>query len=232
MRCLVLICLLLAPLTALAEDMAFDVRLRGVTAAQVEVTARLDGAGYALAARLRTTGLVGALSRRAYGVESTGRRDGRVMRPARAVLDDRSGREQGRRVLTWSGGRPRVVEADPPLVAQPWSVDAPPAGAVDPLSAFWSLLQAGGADMLCNTSLTTFDGVRLGQIAVARATTEGGSLTCAAQFERIGGYSPDELAERRVFPFTLVFVPVGGDTYRLSEIRARTPIGQAVLRRR
>ncbi|MEL6586468.1 MAG: hypothetical protein AAFY65_10260 [Pseudomonadota bacterium] len=223
--------LLLMPLSLRAEEMRFDVVIAGVRAAQVGVNARDMGSTYALAARFQATGLVGALTDAAYSAQAEGRMARGAPRPARAVLEDQSGDVRGRRVVRWSGGVGRLAEATPPVPPEPWSVDRSPSGAVDPLTAFWSLLRTRPADGLCNAQVTTFDGVRVGRLSLGAPQADGDGFTCAGQFERLAGYAPEELAEQRLFPFRARFGP-GGAGFQVVEVRAPTQLGPARLRRR
>ena len=227
-RALALVCL---ALPAAAEELRFDVGMRGVRAAQLVLQGEVADGRYAVSGQVRGTGLVGAIVEIDFGADARGRAGGRL-RPAAAELRDDMGDERGRTRLEWSGGVPRVTQRTPPWERQPWDVSAEAqSGSVDPLTSMYDVLRTQPADAVCNRRIDMFDGRRASAIllAPARATADG--LVCSGEYRRVAGFEPEDMAARTRFPFTLTYAVADGEA-RAIELRAATKYGDAVLRRR
>jgi hypothetical protein len=231
-RLLTLLALVL-PLPLAAETLAFDVALAGLRAATLEIEAEVAGRRYALAARLRTTGIAGAVRRVRYAATASGRLDGGAPRPEAYAEDLDTGRRTASTVIAYAGGVPAVTarEAARPDRAAP--VDpASQRGALDPLSALWAGLADRRPDEGCPSPVAVFDGRRVAATRFDPPLREGGRMLCRGVFRRVAGYPPEDMAERRQFAIAVTYAPAGGGRLRAVEVRVETLYGQAVLKRR
>ncbi|UWQ22288.1 DUF3108 domain-containing protein [Jannaschia sp. W003] len=230
MRIFLLLALLAAP--ASAEQLRFDVGMHGVRAAQMVLNGDVSGGGYAVAGQVKGTGLVGAVVDIDYAAEARGAVAGGRLRSGAATLRDRMGDEQGTTAMQWSGGAPRVTQS-PGFPREPYDIDAAAQrGAVDPLTALYDLLRTQPRESLCNWTAATFDGRRAARLSVGPPRDAGnGAVRCDAEYRRVAGYEPEEMAERTRYPFSVTYVPAG-NAMAAAEMRAATKYGDAVIRRR
>lgn len=229
-----LLVLLTAPVRAGAEILHFDVSVRGVPVGQFVLSGQEAGDGYAIEARLRTTGLVGVFVDAGYAGTAQGRVDDRTVTPYHARIDDRLGRNRGSARLSWQDGVPSVTALAPSRPPLPSRADpAGLAGSVDPLSALWSLgrLQSGTA--LCDRTLTVFDGRQASRLTIDPPVDPGnGRITCAGEWRGIAGYDPDDQPGSAPRSFVLTYLPEPSGRARLAAIETQSRYGRAVLRRR
>ncbi len=214
------------------EEMRFDLGLRGLTAAQIAMDGRQDGAVYAVAARMASTGVVDLISAFDFAAEARGQMRGSQPAPSEAVLRDEMGRNRGTVQLRYRNGVPRV-SIDPAPESEPWDLDpATQSGRADPVSVMWAALRARPAGEICDVTLRAFDGRRAGDLVLGAPTARAdGTATCAGEWRRVAGYDPEDMAKRTSFPFTLTWAPDGTGSMRVVEMRAATRYGDAVLRR-
>lgn len=217
-----------------ALDATYDFSMRGITGGTIRVVGRDQGGAYAVSSAARASGVVGALVK--YGYE--GRAQGRIQggryvsdRYTEVELDDG---ERTSSVTTFDGTTPASVTFDPPREPKPHDVD-PRAqrGVIDPLTALYDLLQAAPRDAVCNRRLDTFDGRHVARLSVGPPQAQpDGTLLCGAEYLRLRGYSQKDLEKRPNVTMRLILDEVGGGLWQVREVRSRTRLGDAVLRRR
>lgn len=229
-RVLLLVSALCAGSVGQAEELRFDVRMHGVRAAELVVKGDVQGASYSVSGRARGTGLIGSIVEVDFRAQARGRvSNGRLMSSA-VTLDDRMGDERGVTVMDWPGSAPRVTRS-PGFPREAYDIDAADQrGAKDPMSALFDLLRTQPEAGLCNWRAKLFDGRRATQINVAPPQAVEGGLRCNAEFLRIAGFEPEDMARTR-FPFSVTYAPAGDGMMRAVEMRAATKYGDAVLRR-
>ena len=217
----------------MVDEGRFDVILRGIPAGQLVFKAEQAGGLYAVAGKVQSTGIVAALLTFRYDATARGTVTSKGFRPSFYSQDtDRRGR-RARAEMSYRSGVPRPPEITPPRGPAPYDLDpATQGGTIDPLTAIFAVLRDQPRDSACNTSLTLFDGRRRTQLTLGAPIVQAdGTATCTGNYKRLGGFSPEDLAERSVFPMTLKLQPVA-DKLRVSEVRVPTVYGDAVLRRR
>jgi hypothetical protein len=142
-----------------------------------------------------------------------------------------TGRHAGRTRVDFSGPRPVTVEAEPPVAAAV-APGVPPAGAVDPVTLILSVLSAPAGAPLCDLSADVFDGLRTTRAALGPPRAEGAQVRCDGTYTRVAGFSPDEMAERRQFHFTLTYAVAPDGAARLEGVELDTLYGKGRLKRR
>lgn len=223
--CLILSCIAL-PARA-QEEVLFDVVFRGLTVAEVTLVARETGGTYALAGRVRSTGLAGLFARVRFQMQAEGILANGALRPRRYAEDVDTGRRVSTVEVGFAGGVPEIVRQSPapgPEAVRPGEA----AGSVDPLSALWQVARGGAAP--CGWGLTVYDGARRSEIALGPPTGVE-TVICDGQYRRVAGFPAEDMAERRVFPFTATYAMRGGALV-LTEVAAMSLFGPIRILRR
>mgnify|MGYP000645419215 CR=1 FL=1 len=222
------------PATAVpALEMRFDVEVRGLRAGVLALHNIREGGQYAASARLESTGVAALLRRIRFDAGVQGRVEGERLRPIRYREDVDTGRRESRTEIEYVRGVPRVVLSEPERSPEPWHLDpATQGGTLDPLSVMLSVLADVAPEAACRLDLAVFDGRRRTQIVLSEPVVEGQRVVCTGEVRRIAGYSEDDLAEARAFPFRLSYAPAGNGMLQVVEIEARSQHGRARLTRR
>lgn len=211
----------------------FDLVLLGMTAGHLHWSADEGTGRYTLRGRMETSGLAGVLRRVVFDAVAEGRLTGEELRPARYAVAATMGRRAFSAELAYARGVPRVVRYDPPPAALPDPVDpATQGGTVDPLTALHRALRDAPPERACRLSLDLFDGRRAARLTLAAPQLTGDGATCAGEYRRIAGYSPEDMAERDRFPFTLHLTPLPDGSLRVDRVEMETIFGPARLVRR
>ena len=203
-----------APITA-----RYEVRAAGLVVMRVEAVFDLDAPGglYRVGTRIRTTGVVGLLSRSDQVTSVEGRWLDLQPQPLHYRVEG-SWRGAARRVaIAWTaggGGMPVVGALVPPNDSEREAV--PPAlqrGTMDALSALAKLTRAVALTGRCDADAQTFDGRRRADYVVRTAGVDmlpadegyaGQALRCAFESRLIAGRRADQDPEeaRRPVPAT------------------------------
>ncbi|SEO03924.1 Protein of unknown function [Salinihabitans flavidus] len=220
-------------LPAQAGEQAWSVHAFGIKVGEMRLKVSEADARYTGAAAFRTTGLAGVLRRIRFSITSHGR-----LVSGRYQPDGYDGQiDTGKRVsetrLDFAGTVPRKVSgAQDPAVPIP---DAAKRGAHDPMTVMWQVLRDQSDETLCAFDQTQFDGTRLTRITLsARKQVDEGTVTCNGRYDRIGGYSDEELAEMATSPLSVTYRAVGaeGARWRAEGLSIVTRHGTATLHRR
>ena len=234
MRWRFVLCAVLAGLAApaWAEPVVFDLSIRGLRAGTLSFSGQEEAGRYSVAGRLESAGLVGMVRRVRYDGHAQGAlRNGRFT-PARYSEQADTGRRQSQAVMEYRRGVPQVKVYNPPRYAGAGGLDsATQGGTVDPLTAMFATLRDVPAGQECNRSLTLFDGKRRSQIVLGAPQPVEGGVACPGEYRRLEGFSPDDMAEKSRFPFTVQLVPVG-PLMQVAEVTMETLYGNARLKRR
>lgn len=219
--------------SAAEERMAFDIRIGGIKAGELEIAGRIENGRYSLAGRLQSTGLVAAIRKVRYDVRARGTfRDGTFM-PRRYTEITYSGNRNSEAEMLYRSGVPQGKTYTP--ARKPDAQDVDPAtqgGTLDPLSAMFAVLRARDADRACEISIRTFDGEKAARVGMERIATAEDEIICQGAYVRVAGFDAEEMADRRVFPFRLSLSPGSDGLWRVSSLELQSLYGRAQLVRR
>ncbi len=232
----VLVALVLGPAATMggaSETGTFDITVRGIKAGVLSYSGDEVGGRYAAAGLVRSAGMASAFVDAQVDVTSRGRVDGNRYRPAAYTERGQEGDE--RRVVEYAyrGGAP-VITRDPPRSRPPRHAADPAqqSGTLDPMTTAYAMLRDRPRDLACALRIDLFDGRRRANIRYAEAKPrEDGGITCRGEYRRVAGFSPEDLAEKPVWPFTVIYEPQG-EVLRVREVEVPTTFGTLRMRRR
>lgn len=222
-----------APAGTFRDSHIYDVSLRGIRAGTLTLNAEQAGTAYRVTARIESTGLGAAIRRVRFIGETTGTiRNGRY-RPARYSEDADTGKRHTVSVIEYRRGVPTVVSYRADRDHRLAVVDpATQGGTLDPMTSLYAVLRDVPRDAACTARFVSFDGRRRTETALLSATPQGDGLICAGLYRRVAGYSPEDMAERSQFPFTITYAPVPDGRLRVVEVTLDTTYGRALMKRR
>ncbi|WP_372886910.1 DUF3108 domain-containing protein [Shimia sp.] len=210
-----------------AEEL-WSVHAYGLKVGELRLAMEEEAGGYRGASLFRTTGIAGLLRRIRFDIRAEGRREGAGWRPLRYSGDIHTGRRQSRMALDFSGPVPlRTAGEDAPAVP---IAEQALAGAIDPMTMAWLTLGARRQDP-CAFDQTQFDGTRLTAIRFERGEEAEGMRICHGVYDRLGGYSAEELAEITRSPLSIRYRPTASG-WQAVRLDIRTRHGPATLHRR
>lgn len=219
---------------ARAEEAQFDFVLRGIKAGSLTWAGEGEaGGGYAVRGQLKTSGLAALLRTVRYDATARGTITSKGTYVATTYTEDAdTGKRKSQSSMAWVKGVPTVRSYQPAREPRPYDVDpATQVGTVDPLTAMFATLRDVAPGRECGRSLKMFDGRRSSELRLGAPQTDGENVVCAGEYRRIGGFPPDDMAERTRFPFTLTYAPAG-DRMQVVEVAMDTLYGKARLVRR
>ena len=219
--------------SAADERLRYDVLYLGLKAGELEIAARVEPTRYALVGRLESTGLVRAVRKVRYDAKTSGTiRAGKLV-PDLAWESADTGKRFSEAEMSYRNGVPQVKVYKPARTPRPEDVDpSTQPGALDSLTALFVALRDVERAELCRTDLRTYDGRRLAQLDMAKAKETDTEVVCAGRYTRLAGYTAEELAEARGFPFRLTFRPGPNGLWRSVHLDLDTLFGRAQLVRR
>ncbi|MGR3712730.1 MAG: DUF3108 domain-containing protein [Shimia sp.] len=210
------------------ETQLWSVHGFGVKVGELRIKTTQTQDSYAGNGQFQTTGLAGVLKRIRFRIAANGR-----VQQAQLLPKSYDGFiDTGRRV---SETKLRFVNAMPKKVAgnqdpeTPISDDAK-RGALDPMTMMWHTVRDQSDDTLCTLNKTQFDGTRLVRITLTKRDGDARTATCSGTYDRIGGYSVEELAELKTSPLQIIYQREG-TLWRAQEIHLTSRHGKAKLRR-
>ena len=112
--------------------------------------------------------------------------------------------------MAYKAGVPQVKSYNPPR--PPRAEDISPAtqgGTVDPLTALFAVLRTVPEAEACMAKLVMFDGRRRSQVVLTAPQRTDDGITCRGEYRRLEGFSPEDMAEKSRFPFTLTYRAAG-----------------------
>jgi hypothetical protein len=222
-----------APTMAQVDQAVFDFSVRGVRAGTLTFSGEVTDRRYSVSGRLESAGLVGLIRSVRYDGQAQGSHRAGRYTPARYVEKADTGTRVSEAVMEYKRGVPQVKVYNPPREAQDGGLDpSRQGGTVDPLTAMFATLRDVPKGQECNIALTLFDGKRRSQVSLGPPMPSESGVTCAGEYRRLEGFSPDDMAERSRFPFTVYMVPAEGGLMRVAEVRMESIYGNARLKRR
>lgn len=230
--CLALALLLAASPAAARDEGTFGIVLRGIKAGELKFAGRVENGRYSASGLLRSTGLLAFVREVSYEAQSQGRvRDGRFI-PTRYTENADTGSRQSRAVMSFRNGVPQVKSYEPAREPRPEDVDpATQAGALDPMTAIYAVLRDVPRDEACKLNVRMFDGRRASRVGMTPRSASAERIVCDGAYVRVAGFSPEDMAERTRFPFSLTYAPAGGGLWRVVEMEFQTLYGRARLLR-
>lgn len=216
---------------ALAEQARFGFVLRGITVGSLDWNGSgTAGGAYAVSGVLKTSGLAAMVKRVRYSATAKGAISGTGNYATASYAEDAdTGKRQSQSVMVWQKGVPVIQSYKPERQPRPYDVDpATQKGTVDPLTAMFATLRDVAPGAECKASLDLFDGRRASKLILGSPQKTGDTVTCAGEYRRIAGFSPEDMAEKTRFPFTLTYAPAG-EGMRVVEVAMDTLYGKARL---
>ena len=209
-------------------DQLWSVHGFGIKVGEMRVAMTQTGDSYKGSGKFRTTGLVGVLARIHFDVTSDGQILDKTLKPRTYKGSIDTGKRQSQTTLDFSQSVPRKTEGkDAPAVPiAPNRLK----GAIDPMSMMWLTLRDSDAPT-CVFDQTQFDGTRLTAIRLNRREVDDGDVICHGSYDRLGGYTQEELDEMSTSPLAITYRK-SGDTWRTVKVYVRTRHGPATLHRR
>lgn len=215
-----------------SETMRFTASILGVTAGRTTLAVNRDGAAYAVTGQTASAGLGGLFSSfkvtsRVRGTERNG-----TFRPDRYEAQAEGERRGRGAEIVYRAGVPEVVKME--AEARPGAPVLDPAsqaGKVDPLTMTYALLRDTDRDSACTLQLDVFDGHRATRVTLGQPRPQGDGLVCQGVYRRVDGYPPEDLAERREFPFTITYAALPDGRLRPVELVLDSLYGTARLTR-
>lgn len=218
---------------AQTDQKVFKVSIAGFPVGTASYSAAITGKRYEVQGFMGSTGFFGAFLASRYSGAVIGRTSGGRLTPQ--IFRGRF--EQGRKFaevdIKYSRGRPNTVIRRPERPAQPHDIDPKSVrGALDPISALYFLLRDVTVDKVCTQKFQVFEGSRTSRIKMQRSQGENGTVICNGVYTRVGGFTPEQMSDRKTFPFQLVFEPTSSGLFQVREFRATTfwGVAKAVLK--
>lgn len=214
------------------DSVSFKVYLKGLPIGILAFNGIEKDGAYAVAGKLKATGIVGALLKVGYEAEVRGAVANGAFVPARykEIRDDRNGRRTA--WMEYRDGVPGPKRYDPPRKSTSGVIDpATQKGTVDPLTALYVVLRDQDGPDPCDRALAIFDGKKRAGLRLSPLAASPEEVRCSGEYRRVAGYSAREMREKPVFPFTITYRLSGG-RWRAERIDTDTIHGRAVLRRR
>ena len=214
------------------QDARFDVEIRGLKMGVLSFAGVENASSYAVSGTMQSTGLAGAVRKMRYDAKVRGAVTARGFSPQRYEQTGGSGQRYSEEIVVWQNGLPRIEKREPPREAR--AADADPAqqrGTVDTLTALYATLRDVAPGQECKSSVIMYDGRYRMQLKIAAPKADGSAVTCSGEYVRLAGFTPEDMAERTRFPFTLRYEPAG-DRMRVTEVAMTSLWGRARLVRR
>ncbi|WP_353315122.1 DUF3108 domain-containing protein [Shimia sp. NS0008-38b] len=212
------------PTQAEEQNQLWSVHAFGLKVGELHLSATQTANSYSGTSNFKTTGLAGVLRRVRFTISGAGVLRQGTMQPrtydgaidtGKRVSQTSLRRQNGVLVKTQGAQDPEV-----PIPA------AATKGAFDPLSMMWLTLRDQSETSLCQITQTQFDGTRLVRITLRTRHNDADLVTCSGKYDRIGGYSAEELAELKTSPLSITYRKEGA-VWRAQEVRLTSRHGKA-----
>lgn len=226
--------LALAPGASLgSETGTFDLTLAGIKAGTLTYAANVENGRYAASGKVRASPLARAIMDVEIDTTAKGAVNGNDYRPSYFEATEVKDGDTLKLVHRYSGGVPSVERHPAKKKKNKHAATASEqGGSLDSLTTAFAMLRDRPRDLACKLDIELFDGERVSGIRYARAEAQGdGGILCHGEYRRLDGFKPKEMAEKDVWPFTVVYEPAG-DVLRVSEIVVPTTIGKVRMTRR
>jgi hypothetical protein len=224
----------LVSLPALASQAVYDLSIRGFHVGVMTLSAHEQGRSYSVAGRIENTGLLKVFRSFRYKGQAQGQitRDG--LRSATYSERADTGKRVSEVELAYARGVPQVLHLSPERPADAEALVPSTLGrTVDPLTGVYALLRDTTRGKACKLDVQLFDGQRLSRMAMQPAgQDEAGLPICQGVYQRLRGYSAEEIAQHTQFTFTLRYQAAAGGQLQVKSLKFRTDYGKAEVHRR
>lgn len=218
---------------ARAEQVSYDLSIRGITLGRLTLAAEETPQRYSVAARITNSGVTRVFRRFSYRGQAQGSLDGQRLRPALYIEQADTGRRVSEVELRYAGGVPQVIRYTSPAAAGPDAPDpSTQGGTLDPLSGVYAMLRDVPPEAVCDLDVLLFDGRRQSRIAMRPAGPAAGLPTCTGSYERLKGFTAEETARHRRFDFRLFYAPGAGGKLQVDRVVFQSLYGQSMISRR
>lgn len=215
------------------DEGRFDIILLGVKAGELHFAGVVENGRYSTSGRLASTGLLAFVREVSYVASAQGRvSQGRLI-PIRYTEAADTGSRVSESEMAYVNGTPQVRRYAPARDPRPEDVDpASQSGTLDPMTALYAVLRDVPRAEACKLNVAMFDGRRASRVQMSPEAQTEARIDCTGAYIRVAGFSAEDMAERRVFPFTLRYAPAEGDLWRVERVEFQTLYGKARLIRR
>ncbi|KPA21539.1 hypothetical protein shim_22460 [Shimia sp. SK013] len=221
--------LILPTAAAANESQLWSVHAFGLKVGELRVATSQTSTTYKGRGAFKTTGLAGILKRIRFEIAANGAVRQASLVPAAYDGSIDTGRRVSETKLRFANGLPtKTAGAQDPETPIP---DTAKQDAIDPMTMMWLTLRDQTDATLCQLDQTQFDGTRLVRITLKNRDGDANKVTCSGTYDRIGGYSADELAELKTSPLSITYERVA-DMWQASEIHLTSRHGKAKLFRK
>lgn len=210
------------------EAQLWSVHAFGLKVGELKVETKSTSVSYSGSGVFKTTGLAGALRRIRFSIFANGRTNGARLFPAAYDGFIDTGRRISETKLRFRGDVPIKTAGD--QAPETPIKDAAKRGALDPMTMMLLSIRNQTDATLCSINQTQYDGTRLVRITLQTRTSAGNEVICLGTYDRIGGYSAEELDELKTSPLSITYTRAG-DIWRATEIQLTSRHGKAKLRR-
>jgi hypothetical protein len=223
---------LAAPVTARTETGSFAVHVGGIRVGTLGYAFSIEGKNYRVRARAVASGLARVFYEVAYVTDAAGRVSGGRYVP-RFYREERIGRDNTESAeIPFRSGVPLPKTYEPPRGPEDLPLDpADQRGTVDPMTAAFAIMRDTRTADLCSLDLQVWDGERRGRIRLSGPRSDGEARICDGVFERVAGYTREDLREQREFPFAVHYAPIGQGWWQMISADAPSTAGRVIMRR-
>ena len=219
--------------TSQAEQIIYDLTIRGFKVAELVLNATSDARRYTAFGTINNTGLTRVVRKLSYRGTAQGRLTRNRLIPAAYQEVANTDNFDTTVRMTFRNGVPRIDEY---VSERPRTPDAPtPAsqkGALDPLSAIFGLLRDIPASDACKYDVQIYDGARQSRLFMVPDDTNTRLPTCKGAYVRQKGYTPEEIERHTQFNLQLSYRDLGNGTLAAENIEFDTIYGTARVIRR
>jgi hypothetical protein len=220
------------PGPAAAGEDIYALALRGITLGEMRLNAQAGAGRYSVNAAVRNTGVTRVFRSFSYLGRSSGTDGDGRLQSLRYDEQADTGRRSSEVKMEWRAGVPVVLHYASPTPPPP---DAPAPesepGTTDPLSGLYAMLRDVPRARACALDAAMFDGRRRSRLSMGPAPG-GDGLTCAGRYERLRGFTAEEVKRHRWLDFTLYYAPLGDDMLRVTRVDFHSSYGTASIIRR
>lgn len=207
-------------------DAWFEVRYGPFHLADITLSAHETTRTYAAEGHVASAGLIRLIRDFHFDLSVTGTRHEAAFQPDHFVGDLDTGRRSVQVEMTYPGGVPTILSIAPPEPPGPWRIEATDqTGTIDPLTALYRITRPRALPDLCDWSTDLYDGRRRARLTLAPAQSDHDLMRCQGTYQRVAGYSPDELRDYQVLAFELWFAPTATSEWQLTRAATHTPYG-------
>lgn len=205
----------------------FEVRFGVFRPAEITLQSAESPETYSAAVHVASAGIIGLLREFHFDLSVQGHRNSGEFWPDHSIGDADTGHRQVQAEMRYVNGTPTIVTIAPPEAHQPWSIDAADqTGTVDQLTALYRIVRAQPRAEVCDWSVDVFDGRRRARVVLDPASLVDGKLVCNGAYIRTAGYSPDDLAARSSYSFSVSYEPTETGEWWLTGAETQTPYGR------